>query len=810
MRQTRFVFAAIPVNVNDVTFALPCIQDTLPGKAPENWEVSLHFVPAPPDMTVVPVIEVKPSATAETFETIAPVQITQALQVGDEYIVVGKVPDRYNGVTLANGWVELTDLRLTDAKGEEVYAQKPSVEGLHDYDWGVQFKAGTVQFPVTFAFDWVRIAPLPDSHAEFEFDIGENPQPSQEWRLYQPIQIGARTITLESIQAEPDGYKFNFTCDPEVTGLSLDISGYTPVGGGGGGAYGLGRFSVSQAYAQLPSGKLHVVLSNLMVAQPQKTWTMQWSPENAPEAASLYGISLKLDRYIPLNDGYYLIGHTEWADERITEASPAGWNLKAYDSSGQEVPLEPESWQDAGLTPEPNQWLYKIYGKNFNAPVTLRATQMDVTFKQPVKISLDLRNTPFQFSDEQLDVPYKTGLIPLEVPGILANAFKATYIKEGDLRGFEIGIEADPALQQLPLNIESGLDINGLSSIAGGGGSNRDEASGLVLSTVLTNARMSFPLVLRADSASINGRWETSWNPPASNSDAKPVTVPQACVTLDQWKQAVGSPSAIPPGLLEKVLVSRGAISPEPSLFISSLDGSFDQGLVFGHGSLSPDGTKLVYSDANNHLYIMDILSQQSKPLANDASDSAPFWSPDGKQIAFLRQTDKGLNIFVMDADGQNVRALTDTTDNHILIGWTAKSRQLIFSTLGQYENRVQALDVDSGAVQSLITTSRPWNNGVSVSPDETQIVYVDRVPGKMAPGIFVSRLDGTEKRLLVQLDTWLAGLPLWSPGGDWLAFLAINTDKMNGTGVPGLVNVDTCQVVPLPNLNGEIRGWVK
>ena len=162
MRQTRFVFAAIPVNVNDVTFALPCIQDTLPGKAPENWEVSLHFVPAPPDMTVVPVIEVKPSATAETFETIAPVQITQALQVGDEYIVVGKVPDRYNGVTLANGWVELTDSRLTDAKGEEVYAQKPSVEGLHDYDWGVQFKAGTVQFPVTFAFDWVRIAPLPD------------------------------------------------------------------------------------------------------------------------------------------------------------------------------------------------------------------------------------------------------------------------------------------------------------------------------------------------------------------------------------------------------------------------------------------------------------------------------------------------------------------------------------------------------------------------------------------------------------------------------------------------------------------------
>lgn len=28
--------------------------------------------------------------------------------------------------------------------------------------------------------------------------------------------------------------------------------------------------------------------------------------------------------------------------------------------------------------------------------------------------------------------------------------------------------------------------------------------------------------------------------------------------------------------------------------------------------------------------------------------------------------------------------------------------------------------------------------------------------------------------------------------------------------GLEALVNVDTCQVVPLPNLNGEIRGWVK
>jgi WD40 repeat protein len=612
MGKTRLAYAPLPPDVNRATFILPCIQNTLPGKAPENWELPLHFKSAPPDLTVAPVIGITPTIVPET-------------------------PD----------------------------AQQAPVE------------------------------------------------------------------------------------------------------------------------------------------------TKQWTPENPSEATGLYGISLRLDKYIPLDDGYYLIGHTDWKDDRITSASPAGWALKVYDAKGQEVPIEPANWRDAGLTPGPNQWLYKIYGKNSDAPLTLQSAQMAVEFKKPIQMTLDLRSTPFEFSDEQADLPYKTGLIPLDVPGILAKAFKATYIKEGDLRGFEIGIQADPALQGLPLRFESGLDTSGLSGIASGGGSNRDEATGLVLSTVLTNARMSFPLVLGADNATINGTWETTWNPPAGAPNATPLIVPRACLTLDAWKQAMVNPSSIPAGLPQKVLVSRGAIAPNPSLFISSLDGSTDQGLVFGHGSLSPDGKQLVYSAADNRLYVMDIQSKENTPLTNGNLDMAPFWSPDGTRIAFSRQTDKGSNVYIMDAGEDDVRALTDTTDNPMLIGWTADSRRLILSIWQQDENRIQALDVNSEAVQPLITTGRPWLTGASISPDEDWIAYVDRVPGRMAPGIFVSRLDGTERRLLIQLDTWTVGLPLWSPDGNWLAFLATNTDTMRLEETPGLVNVNNCQVIPLANLDGVIQSWL-
>ena len=93
-------------------------------------------------------------------------------------------------------------------------------------------------------------------------------------------------------------------------------------------------------------------------------------PENAPEAASLYGISLKLDQFIPLDDGYYLIGHTEWTDERVANV---GVTLKAHDASGRELALEPYSGED--ITIPENGRAFKVYGKVFDEDVRLAASE---------------------------------------------------------------------------------------------------------------------------------------------------------------------------------------------------------------------------------------------------------------------------------------------------------------------------------------------------------------------------------------------------------------------------------------------------
>lgn len=61
MGKTRLAYAPLPPEVDKATFILPCIQNTLPGKAPEYWELPLHFKSAPPGLTVAPVIGITPT-----------------------------------------------------------------------------------------------------------------------------------------------------------------------------------------------------------------------------------------------------------------------------------------------------------------------------------------------------------------------------------------------------------------------------------------------------------------------------------------------------------------------------------------------------------------------------------------------------------------------------------------------------------------------------------------------------------------------------------------------------------------------------
>jgi len=97
----------------------------------------------------------------------------------------------------------------------------------------------------------------------------------------------------------------------------------------------------------------------------------------------------------------------------------------------------------------------------------------------------------------------------------------------------------------------------------------------------------------------------------------------------------------------------------------------------------SPDGTKIAYSrypsgQSHSDIYIAN--ADGSNPvnltarISNTSNEAVPAWSPDGTQIAFasnLHEYDETTSeIFVIDADGRNLKQLTNGTGTNYEPDW--------------------------------------------------------------------------------------------------------------------------------------------
>ena len=286
----KVIYPVIPTGINEATFILPCIYDTLPGVLPENWEVQMRFVPASLDLTVMPVVEISPSPKVNG-STVSPVYqpliVEKVIETQDSYILIGKfhlndLPD--NRAILDS----LSQLKITDATGRDVITSIPvdvnTVSNKKDeFAWAYEIKGKQQSWPLTITMDAVDIGLSGSGHGRFGFDTGPNPQANQEWTLDQEISSDGYSLKLVSVRRLQDGYEFNFKADPLITGVAIQIDGFNAVGGSGGGD-GMGNFHQTRTYAgEIPSGKLNLTVSIQSVLLPG-LWSITWQPGVLPAA----------------------------------------------------------------------------------------------------------------------------------------------------------------------------------------------------------------------------------------------------------------------------------------------------------------------------------------------------------------------------------------------------------------------------------------------------------------------------------------------------------------------------------------------
>ncbi len=195
-----------------------------------------------------------------------------------------------------------------------------------------------------------------------------------------------------------------------------------------------------------------------------------------------------------------------------------------------------------------------------------------------------------------------------------------------------------------------------------------------------------------------------------------------------------------------------------------------------GEAQISPDGTRVAYTlhtidrdDDTTRSAIWIVPFDGGAPAqftSGSHRDSAPRWSPDGSQFAFLSDREGKPQLYLMPVDGGEPRRLTNLPDGAGVPVWSPDGTRLAFSTsVLREEPPSDPKQRERWARRPRhLTTTAYKADGAGFVADRCQRLYVVPAAGGDAQPLSDLTLDSSE--------------PAWSPDGATLAFIGARPEE--------------------------------